>query len=139
MCQELGYEDQPEFEDALQGSFSNFLNCLPHAIKKTENGRCETLRMSALLQPCQPDCCWPPVVVSSHWSSAADGGRGRQRGGLFGQDDGGGRCLLSSAARVTPLWDSLTACQLPLYVLLVLVLVLVLGGAGAWGCWCWCH
>jgi len=39
MCQELGYEDEPEFEDALKGTFSDFLNCLPHVIKKTENGR----------------------------------------------------------------------------------------------------
>ena len=40
MIEELGYEDQPEFEDALRGTFGDFLDALPHVSKKTENGRC---------------------------------------------------------------------------------------------------
>jgi hypothetical protein len=41
MCQELGYEDEPEFEDALKGSFTEFLGRLPHVVlKNNENGRC---------------------------------------------------------------------------------------------------
>ena len=38
MREELGYEDEPEFEDALHGSFSDWLNCLPHVVKKPKNG-----------------------------------------------------------------------------------------------------
>jgi hypothetical protein len=40
MCQELGYEDEPEFEDALKGSFADFLDKLPYVIKQEKNGRC---------------------------------------------------------------------------------------------------
>eukprot|EP00882_Tetradesmus_deserticola_P015583 GHRQ01016607.1.p1 GENE.GHRQ01016607.1~~GHRQ01016607.1.p1 ORF type:complete len:218 (+),score=111.77 GHRQ01016607.1:397-1050(+) len=39
MCQELGYEDEPEFEDALKGSFSDFLDKLPYVVKQEKNGR----------------------------------------------------------------------------------------------------
>jgi hypothetical protein len=48
MCQELGYEDEPEFEDALKGSFSDFLDKLPYVIKQEKNGRCG-------YRVC---CCW---------------------------------------------------------------------------------
>jgi hypothetical protein len=40
LIEELGYEDQPEFEDALRGTFLDFLDNLPHVTKKHENGRC---------------------------------------------------------------------------------------------------
>lgn len=39
MCQELGYEDEAEFEDALKGTFADFLDNLPHVVKKVENDR----------------------------------------------------------------------------------------------------
>lgn len=39
LIEELGYEDQPEFEDALKGSFLGFLDKLPHTTKKEEDGR----------------------------------------------------------------------------------------------------
>jgi RimJ/RimL family protein N-acetyltransferase len=39
MCQELGYEDEPEFEDALKGTFSDFLDKLPYVVKEEKNGR----------------------------------------------------------------------------------------------------
>lgn len=37
--EELGYEDIAEFEDALKGSFNDFLDILPHVEKKEENGK----------------------------------------------------------------------------------------------------
>jgi hypothetical protein len=40
LIEELGYEDQPEFEDALRGSFLDFLDGLLHARIKEESGRC---------------------------------------------------------------------------------------------------
>lgn len=42
MCQELGYEDEGEFEDALKGTFNDFLDNLPHVVKKVENDRSAT-------------------------------------------------------------------------------------------------
>jgi hypothetical protein len=39
MCQELGYEDEPEFEDALKGTFADFLDKLPYVVKEEKNGR----------------------------------------------------------------------------------------------------
>jgi len=39
LIEELGYEDQPEFEDALRGTFSDFLDNLPHVSKKEQNGK----------------------------------------------------------------------------------------------------
>uniref|UniRef100_A0A0G4IDK8 Zinc finger ZPR1-type domain-containing protein n=1 Tax=Chromera velia CCMP2878 TaxID=1169474 RepID=A0A0G4IDK8_9ALVE len=39
MCEELGYEDVAEFEDALKGSFLDFLKILPHVELKEENGK----------------------------------------------------------------------------------------------------
>jgi hypothetical protein len=42
LIEELGYEDQPEFEDALRGSFLDFLDGLLHATIKEESGRCVT-------------------------------------------------------------------------------------------------
>eukprot|EP00775_Hariotina_reticulata_P013024 gene13024-13153_t len=65
--QELGYEDEPEFEDALQGSFSDFLNCLPHAIKKTENGR-EYFQLK--VDP--PRSEWKPVKMTVKINEVSD-------------------------------------------------------------------
>lgn len=39
LIEELGYEDQPEFEDALRGTFNGFLDNLPHVSKKEQNGK----------------------------------------------------------------------------------------------------
>lgn len=39
LCNDLGYEDMPEFEDALKGTFEAFLDHLPHVIKEVRNGR----------------------------------------------------------------------------------------------------
>ena len=39
LIEELGYEDQPEFEDALRGSFIDFLDNLPHVTKKQQNDK----------------------------------------------------------------------------------------------------
>lgn len=39
LIEELGYEDQPEFEDALRGTFLDFLDNLLHATTKREGGR----------------------------------------------------------------------------------------------------
>ncbi|KAI8463868.1 MAG: hypothetical protein J3K34DRAFT_134373 [Monoraphidium minutum] len=39
LCTDLGYEDMPEFEDALKGSFESFLDNLPNVIKEVRNGR----------------------------------------------------------------------------------------------------
>lgn len=36
LCHELGYEDQDEFEDALNGSFEDFLRSFPHITVKPE-------------------------------------------------------------------------------------------------------
>lgn len=50
MCQELGYEDTAELEDALHGPFEHFLDCLPHVTKKKENDRCGRTRTAAQQQ-----------------------------------------------------------------------------------------
>ena len=42
LADELGYEDQEEFEDALKGSFADFIGALPHI---------ETRKMESELQP----------------------------------------------------------------------------------------
>ena len=39
MCQELGYEDEAELEDALQCSLVDFLCKLPHIVTKIDEGR----------------------------------------------------------------------------------------------------
>jgi len=36
---DLGYEDMDEFEDALNGSFKDFLSCFPHIEVKEEGGK----------------------------------------------------------------------------------------------------
>jgi len=35
LCQDLGYEDIDEFEDALQGTFEEFMRCFPHIELRT--------------------------------------------------------------------------------------------------------
>ena len=42
LAEELGYEDQEEFEDALKSSFAEFIGALPHI---------ETRKMESELQP----------------------------------------------------------------------------------------
>lgn len=42
LAEELGYEDQEEFEDALKSSFAEFIGALPHI---------ETRNMESELQP----------------------------------------------------------------------------------------
>ena len=36
LCQELGYEDVNEFEDAIQGEFKDFLTVMPHIETREE-------------------------------------------------------------------------------------------------------
>lgn len=45
LISELGYEDMNEFEDALQGSFSDFLDTLPYVAKETQEDGQEYLRL----------------------------------------------------------------------------------------------
>jgi len=49
LCNELGYEDQDEFEDALQGSFEDFLKSFPHIqVKDAEDGQPAMFRVEEL-------------------------------------------------------------------------------------------
>ena len=63
LAEELGYEDQEEFEDALKSSFAEFIGALPHI---------ETRNMESELQP--GTCTRPPdppavsSVVLSAWT-----------------------------------------------------------------------
>jgi hypothetical protein len=67
MCQELGYEDEAEFEDALKGSFSDFLDNLPHVVKKVEHDK-----TYFQIKPDPPHSEWKPVKMTVKINSASD-------------------------------------------------------------------
>lgn len=73
MCQELGYEDEPEFEDALKGSWSDFLDKLPHITKKDVNGRWAAWALSSSLGRGMPATVQQPVTAQHGCGSAAIG------------------------------------------------------------------
>lgn len=54
LCNELGYEDQDEFEDALQGSFEDFLRSFPHIKVKAGAGAEPAMFRVEELQPKEP-------------------------------------------------------------------------------------
>eukprot|EP00877_Chromochloris_zofingiensis_P000781 jgi/Chrzof1/10703/Cz05g09120.t1 len=67
LCKDLGYEDIDEFEDALKGSFVDFLDNLPHIVKKTENGR-----VFFQVKPEPPKEEWRPVKMTVHVNDVKD-------------------------------------------------------------------
>eukprot|EP00854_Cymbomonas_tetramitiformis_P023758 gene23758-28802_t len=56
LCHELGYEDEEEFEDALKGSFYDFVGTLPQFETKTDESGKQTFR---LLPPPPPETLTP--------------------------------------------------------------------------------
>lgn len=57
VCMELGYEDQDEFEDAIQGSFEDFLKSFPHIIVRpagAEEGQKVAMFRVEALKPKEP-------------------------------------------------------------------------------------
>ncbi|WIA32221.1 hypothetical protein OEZ86_003070 [Tetradesmus obliquus] len=67
MCQELGYEDEPEFEDALKGSFADFLDKLPYVVKQEKNGK-----LYFQIKPELPRSQWRATKMTVKISSTAD-------------------------------------------------------------------
>eukprot|EP00199_Chlamydomonas_sp_CCMP681_P005371 CAMPEP_0119108350 /NCGR_PEP_ID=MMETSP1180-20130426/13904_1 /TAXON_ID=3052 ORGANISM="Chlamydomonas cf sp, Strain CCMP681" /NCGR_SAMPLE_ID=MMETSP1180 /ASSEMBLY_ACC=CAM_ASM_000741 /LENGTH=241 /DNA_ID=CAMNT_0007093953 /DNA_START=102 /DNA_END=827 /DNA_ORIENTATION=- len=60
LCHDLGYEDQSEFEDALHGTFEQFIIQFPHIETKTD----EKGRMVLRLKPEVPQERWRPVKMT---------------------------------------------------------------------------
>jgi C4-type Zn-finger protein len=71
LLKELGYEDMDEFEDALKGSFVDFLDLLPNVVKKTED-RGNGPRVFFQLKPDPPQDQWRSVKMTVHVGSPAD-------------------------------------------------------------------
>lgn len=69
MCQELGYEDVAEFEDALHGTFPAFLDALPHVTRRKDEA---TGRELFQLRPDPPRSEWRPVTMTARITSTAD-------------------------------------------------------------------
>lgn len=69
LLQELGYEDVPEFEDALKGSFVDFLDNLPHIRKRVDdsNGR---VYLQIKPEPARED--WKPTRMTVKVNDTTD-------------------------------------------------------------------
>lgn len=68
LLQELGYEDVPEFEDALKGSFVDFLDNLPHIRKRVDdNGR---VFLQIKPEPARED--WKPTRMTVKVNDTTD-------------------------------------------------------------------
>jgi len=69
--EELGYEDMPEFEDALKGSFEDFIQILPHVELKRE-ARNEVEKLYFKIKPDLPKEEWKPRTLTFKITSTKD-------------------------------------------------------------------
>jgi hypothetical protein len=69
LCEELGYEDIPELEDALKGTFVDFLDKLPHVVKREDK---ENGKVFMQLKPDPPQEAWKPVKLTVKLNSRED-------------------------------------------------------------------
>ncbi|MEW5296852.1 MAG: hypothetical protein WDW36_000102 [Sanguina aurantia] len=60
LCYDMGYEDMDEFEDALSGTFIEFLQCLPHVETMTD----ELNRLVYKIKPSPPREEWVPTRMT---------------------------------------------------------------------------
>lgn len=67
LADDLGYEDMAEFEDALGGSFNEFLDKLPRIEKKEDNGR-----WFFKILPEPPQSEWKPTRMTLHILNRSD-------------------------------------------------------------------
>ena len=69
LCNALGYEDIPELEDALQGTFVEFLDRLPYVVKKEDK---DNGKVYMQLKPDLPQEAWKPVKMTIMINSSED-------------------------------------------------------------------
>eukprot|EP00919_Chromeraceae_sp_WS-2016_P045425 GHVR01108154.1.p1 GENE.GHVR01108154.1~~GHVR01108154.1.p1 ORF type:complete len:259 (+),score=74.65 GHVR01108154.1:139-915(+) len=67
LCEELGYEDISEFEDAIKNNFTDFIKILPNIITKEENGK---IYLKVKEEPKQ--CEWVGKSISVNIITRAD-------------------------------------------------------------------
>lgn len=68
LCEDLGYEDMDEFEDALNGTFSEFLESLPHIVKEARDNGKEYFK----ILPDPPENEWKPLKMTFKINSTKD-------------------------------------------------------------------
>eukprot|EP00955_Chlamydomonas_euryale_P007696 81641-Chlamydomonas_euryale.AAC.25 len=67
-CRDAGYEDDAEFEDALNGSFDDFLKAMPHLETKIDDQD----RLVFKIRPDLPMEEWKPVKMSLRVATRED-------------------------------------------------------------------